>query len=185
MAALINATCALWFPHHFLGVTRCLGCDGVFFQQAHNDCAQASLKMIFDHFGIAMDYGRLLQHLATGPEGATMLSIKRLAEAEGLLCSGWRLAPQDLPGIPLPAILLLRRNHFAVMQQLNSGKGMLILDPVRGRLGISVRRLVSVWQGETLLFCKPGVGEDRHSRWFARRNGGPSGRFVRVMDRRK
>jgi ABC-type bacteriocin/lantibiotic exporter with double-glycine peptidase domain len=158
----------LWYPHHFLDGTQYLGREGVFFQQSHSDCGGAALKMIFDYFGIPIEYGKLLQRLRTGPDGTTMLSIKQLAEAEGLLCEGWRLAARDLPGIPLPAVLLLRRNHFVVVASMRPGEGILILDPVRGRIRISVAKLVSVWKGETLLFCKPGADANRYMRWFLR-----------------
>ncbi|MBZ5498588.1 MAG: hypothetical protein LAP85_19505 [Acidobacteriia bacterium] len=170
MASVTTAASALWFPHHFLGGARYLGREGVFFQQAHNDCGGAALKMIFDHFGISLDYGLLLQRLADGPEGTTMLSIKKLAEAEGLLCAGWRLALQDLHDIPLPAVLLLRRNHFVVMASRSPAAEIQILDPVRGRLGISVCNLQTVWRGEILLFCSPGRGAWQRGRWFGRRN---------------
>lgn len=167
--SVTSATCALWFPHHFLSGTHYLGREGVFFQQAHNDCAGAALKMILDRFGIAIDYGLLLRRLQPAPEGTTMLSVKQLAEAEGLLCAGWRLAPHDLPGIPLPAVLLLCRKHFVVLDRMSSPKDILILDPVRGRLRVPPGKLLSVWQGETLLFRSRKADAARHGRWFAKR----------------
>jgi ABC-type bacteriocin/lantibiotic exporter with double-glycine peptidase domain len=160
---------ALWFPHHFLEGTEYLGNDGVFFQEELNDCGGASLKMILDHFGNPVDYRRLRRQLPIGPEGTTMLSIKRLAEAHGLLCAGWRLAIPDLLSAPLPAVLLLCRKHFVVLQSLQ--KAAIILDPVRGRLRVPARRLVSLWHGETLLFGLPKQLNGQH-RWFPRDLGG-------------
>ncbi len=159
---------AMWFPHHFLGDTPCLGRDGVIFEQWHGDCAGAALKMIFNHFDVSMEYRLLWQRLQDAPEGATMLSLKEVAEAEGLICEGWRLAPPDLLEIPLPAVLLLNRSHFAVVTHADPAKGIEILDPVRGRLLVSTRRLVSVWNGETLLFHKQGTTPEKQKRWFAR-----------------
>jgi predicted double-glycine peptidase len=184
MTAAMTVACALWFPHHFLSDTQFLGRDGVFFQQSHSDCGGAALKMIFSHFCIPMDYGLLLQHLGTGPEGTTMLSIRQVAVAAGLRCEGWRLSPRDLPIIPLPAILLLRRSHFVVVERVNAAEGILILDPVRGKLRISVQKLLSVWKGETLLFSKPGMDADPYRRWFARRNHGTAGPPGRVLETR-
>lgn len=169
MAAVTTVACALWFPHHFLSGTEYLGREGVFFQQEHNDCGCAALKMILDRFRIPVEYGALRERLPIGPEGTTMLSIKRLAEARGLGCEGWRLAIQDLPAIPLPAILLLRRKHFVVLETVRSEQCLTILDPVRGRLRISAGKLRSVWNGEALLFCRPPDSE-QHRRWFLRRN---------------
>jgi ATP-binding cassette subfamily B protein len=150
------------------GGIQSLGREGVFFQRAANDCGAAALKMILDHFGIAMDYAQLLRRLNTGAVGTAMLSMKDLARAQGLLCEGWRLAPQDLTRIPLPAVLLLRPNHFVVMDRLGPNQGVSVLDPIRGKLRMSVRRLLSDWKGEALLFSKPGESPGPHGRWFVR-----------------
>jgi ABC-type bacteriocin/lantibiotic exporter with double-glycine peptidase domain len=169
MMTVTNGNCAVWFPHHFLGDSQCLGREGVFFQQSHDDCGGAALKMILAHFGMSVEYGPLMQRLHAGPDGTTMLSLKQLAESEGLRCEGWRLTPQDLAQIPLPAVLLLCRHHFVVISSASSHGGIQILDPVRGRLRISVRKLLSIWKGETLLFCRPDAGAGNICRWFARR----------------
>jgi ABC-type bacteriocin/lantibiotic exporter with double-glycine peptidase domain len=165
MPGLIAGVQALWYPHHFLEGTEYLGREGVFFQQELNDCGGASMKMILDHFGRAIDYRRLRRQLMIGPEGTTLLNLKRLGEAYGLLCEGWRLTIQDLCRVPLPAVLLLRRRHFAVLQGFK--KTAIILDPVRGRLSVPPRRLASLWNGETLVFSPPGSLNGRGG-WFSR-----------------
>jgi ABC-type bacteriocin/lantibiotic exporter with double-glycine peptidase domain len=169
MITATNGNCAEWFPHHFLGDSQYLGRQGVFFQQSHDDCGGAALKMILAHFGIPVEYGSIMQRLHAGPNGTTMLSLKQLAESEGLRCEGWRLNPQDLTQIPLPAVLLLRRHHFAVIASASLHEGIQILDPVRGRLRISGSKLVSIWEGETLLFHGSNAGAADIHRWFARR----------------
>jgi len=151
---------------HLAG-TEYLGTEGVFFQQGVSDCGAAALKMIFDHYGIQADYGCLLQRLEINARGTAMLNMKKLANAEGLDCEGWRLASRDLPAIPLPAVLLLRRDHFVVLDQFQSGHA-LILDPARGRLRLSLHKLLASWHGETLVFHKPGAHRDRPGGWFAR-----------------
>ena len=168
MPELTAGVQALWFPHHFLEGAEYLGEEGVFFQEELNDCGGASLKMILDHFGNPIDYRRLRRQLPIGLEGTTMLSIKRLAETHGLLCEGWRLALPDLLRTPLPAVLLLCRKHFVVLQSLQNAA--IILDPVRGRLSVPARRLVSLWNGETLLFSTPNHLNGQH-RWFRRGRG--------------
>jgi ABC-type bacteriocin/lantibiotic exporter with double-glycine peptidase domain len=160
----IPANCTLWFPHHFFGDTRSLGRQGVFFQQSHGDCGGASLKMIFERFDVAIDYGLLWRRLQNGSTGTTMLDIKQLAESTGLVCDGWRISTSDLFRIPLPAILLVHRKHFVVLAGIDAARGALILDPVRGRLRVSMRRLMSVWHGETLIFHKPVTGSPQNSR---------------------
>ena len=166
IGALATVFCAGWLLLRLHTETQYMGREGVVFQRGATDCGGAALKMIFDRFGITMDYGQLLSRLKTGATGTAMLNMKEVAEAEGLLCAGWRLAPRDLPVIPLPAILLIRTSHFVVMDSPYSAQGILVLDPARGRLRLSMHKLLSVWNGESLLFCKPGVDSDRHGRWF-------------------
>ena len=167
-AAMATATCALWRFTSPADAIEYLGRDGVFLQRTATDCGGAALKMIFDRLDIPMEYGPLLQRLHSGPQGTTMSSMKELAESAGLLCEGWRLGPDDLPGIPLPAVLLLRPRHFVVVETVRPPDGVLILDPLRGRLRVPLRRLLADWKGESLLFIKPGNRAGPHGRWFAR-----------------
>ncbi len=156
---------AVWFCSSALGGTEYLGNEGVFFQQDASDCGVAALKMIFDRYGVRADYEQIRNRLQTRASGTDMFNMRELAREEGLASEGWRLAPRDLPAIPLPAILLVRRNHFVVMERVDSGRA-LILDPARGRLRLSWRKLLCLWHGETLLFYKPGVAPDRLGCWF-------------------
>lgn len=168
LVALATVTCAVWRSFPAAGDSQYLGRDGVFFQHATTDCGGAAIKMIFDRFDIAMEYGLILQRLRPGTKGTTMSSMRELARSAGLLCEGWQLAPCDLFAIPLPAILLLRSRHYVIAETCSDPDRILILDPVRGRFRVSVRRLQAVWNGGSLLFCKPGNCAGPHGRWFAR-----------------
>ena len=149
----------------FSGV-RNLGGEGVVRQKYATDCGAAALQMIFSHFEIASDYEDLTLGLGVTSEGTSMLRLKHAAEARGLLCRGWRLTASDLSDIPLPAILSLRRNHFVVLDSYSPGRDLVIRDPARGRLQLSMRKLESIWGGETLLFTQPGKGPAGCERWF-------------------
>jgi ABC-type bacteriocin/lantibiotic exporter with double-glycine peptidase domain len=122
--------------------------------------------MVFAHYNIAADYEDLIPGLEISSEGTSMLRLKHAAEARGLLCRGWRLAVRDLSDIPLPAILFLRPNHFVVLDSYSPGGSLCIRDPSRGKLQIKIRKLESIWGGETLLFVQPGRGSAGNERWF-------------------
>jgi ABC-type bacteriocin/lantibiotic exporter with double-glycine peptidase domain len=148
------------------GVTY-LGREGVVMQKYAYDCGAAALKMVLDYYRISSAYDDLLHQLkTTTATGTSMLNLKQLSERRGLRCEGWRLAPDDLHSVPLPAILFLRRNHFAVLHSFTDGGDLLLLDPSFGKLRISSRRLHSIWEGEILLFYPPGSVPDRYQRWF-------------------
>lgn len=148
------------------GKVAYLGREGVVMQRYGWDCGAAALKMILDYHGIASTYDDLLYQLQTTPTGTSMLILKQLSERRGLHCEGWRLVPDDLRRVPLPAILFLHRNHFVVLHSFIAGGDLLLLDPSRGKLRISPHRLHSIWEGEILLFYPPGRVADRYQRWF-------------------
>jgi len=162
---ILAAAGASWLCLDIARGTEYLGAEGVFFQRGSSDCGGAVLKMIFDRNGIKADYAEILRRLQTSTLGTAMLNMLDLARKEGLHCEGWRLAARDLPSIPLPAVLLLRRNHFVVLDSMDRNH-VLLLDPARGRLRVSWRKLLSSWHGETLLFYKPGEVPDRLGCWF-------------------
>ena len=135
-------------------------------QRNSNDCGAAALQMIFMHFRIAVDYESLSMRLEMNSGGTSMLRIKRAAESHGLLCQGWRLAVRDLPDIPMPAILFLKRNHFVVLDACNPGGRFILRDPARGRLQLTSRKLETIWGGETLVFTKSVNGPPGNNPWF-------------------
>ena len=120
--------------------------------------AAAALAMVFRHFGVPAGYDEVSRALGTSETGATMLALRELARARGLRSEGWRLGPGDLASIPLPAILLLGRRHYAVLQERSGTGDLVLLDPGRGRLVVTAPALYAIWTGEALLFGTPEGG---------------------------
>lgn len=152
MTLVLSTVMLWWYGYRSLREVVYLGREGVFLQRSSYDCGDAALKMIFDHHQIAIAYDELLARLGNSPAGASMLSMKQLSEAKGLRCEGWRLKFEDLRRAPLPAILLLNRNHYVVLDSFTASGEPLLRDPARGRLRLSPRKLRSIWKGDTLLF---------------------------------
>ncbi len=165
-AILVSGACVGYLAFTFTAGIRFLGWEGVVWQRGAYDCGPAALQMIFSHFRIDSDYLELTRRLETASGGTSMLRLKRAAEARGLRCSGWRLSTRDLRDIPLPAILFMRRNHFVVLDSQTPAGALVIRDPARGRLLVTARRFASVWDGEALLFTRPGAGKPPDCRWF-------------------
>lgn len=170
-AQILSAVCAsvvifFYLLTHLVTGVRFVGGEGVVWQKTPSDCGAAALQMVLSHFNVASDYDDLTLGLGVTSDGTSMLRLKRAAEARGLLCRGWRLAIRDLPNIPLPAILYLRRNHFVVLDSYSPGGPIFIRDPAWGRLQLTARKLESIWGGEILLFTQPGKGPAGSERWF-------------------
>lgn len=120
-------------------------------QQGRSDCGPAALKMILDHHGIT---GTTLAELevatGTGPDGTSMLALKRTAERRGLASQGLRLPVERLEGILMPAIAHVHGDHFVVIR--SAGEDLVIDDPSLGRLRMSARTFERSWDGVLLAF---------------------------------
>ena len=120
-------------------------------QQKTSDCGPAALKMVLDHHGIT---GATLAELelatGTGPDGTSMLALKRAAEARGLNGQGLRLPVERLDDIPLPAIAHVHGDHFVVIR--SAGEELVVDDPSLGRLRMNARTFDRSWNGVVLTF---------------------------------
>ena len=83
-----------------------------------------------------------------------MLRLKQVAEKWGLSAEGWRIAPDDLDRIPLPAIALLNRNHYVVVESLAGAGQLIYADPALGRVRMNRRLFLWRSRGEMLLLRK-------------------------------
>ena len=120
-------------------------------QQGRSDCGPAALKMILEHHGITgVTLAELEVATGTGPDGTSMLALKRTAEQRGLTGQGLRLPVERLHDIPMPAIAHVHGDHFVVLRQ--AGSELIIDDPSLGRLRMSARTFERSWDGVLLAF---------------------------------
>lgn len=120
-------------------------------QQRRSDCGPAALKMVLDHWDIEDTTLSALEiATGTGPDGTSLLALKRAAEERGLTSQGLRLPVQRLREIPLPAIAHVHGDHFVVIR--SAGDELVIDDPSLGRLRMSSRTFERSWDGVVLSF---------------------------------
>lgn len=131
-----------------------LGRQGIVFQEEHNDCGAAALKMVFDHHGIDRPLSAWTSDLIDRPEGTSMLRLKEITERWGLRAEGWRIALADLKTIPLPAIALLNRDHYVVIEAIEETGYLIYADPSFGRVRMNCRLFMRKSRGELLLILK-------------------------------
>ena len=131
-----------------------LGTAGVVLQERSNDCGVAALIMILDHYGIKASLRTMEQKAPRKFGGASLFALKTMAQEAGLGAEGWKLSPEDLRKVQLPAILFIENHHFVVVDSMN-GKGILFVrDPAVGRLKIPRKRAIDIWKGETLVITR-------------------------------
>ena len=123
-------------------------------QQRRSDCGPAALKMVLDHWGIE---GTTLAELevatGTGPNGTSLLALKKAAARRGVAGQGLRLPVHRLRDVPLPAIAHVHGDHFVVIRSVEGE--FVIDDPSLGRLRMSPRVFARSWDGVVLAFSGP------------------------------
>lgn len=85
--------------------------------------------------------------------GFSLLDLKLMLELLGYRSSGVRYEPGTMPEEARPMIVYLvvkGYRHFAVFGGTEDGQ-VLLLDPARGRIRISVQRFLKEWDGTALL----------------------------------
>jgi len=141
-------TWAWWMGAQYLGT------KGVVMQTMRNNCGPAALKMVFDHFGIMSTIVEIDTSMNLTRRGASMLSLKELAEKKGLGVEGWKYTIADLVKAPMPAIVFVHGDHFAVADTVMSNGFVILRDPALGKLKMSLNNFQKIWKGETLVFNK-------------------------------
>ena len=129
-----------------------LGTDQVTFQQGRYDCGAAALGMILKSYGL--EDADLKNELLDHPRGTSMLRMKEVAERRGLIAEGWRIAEADIGSIHLPAIALMNKNHYVVLERVEPSH-VVYADPAVGRLRIELNEFFKRSNGEMLIFERP------------------------------
>lgn len=138
-------------------------------QETDFSCGAASLATILNQaYGMQLTeadviHGMLaeanLEQVRT--QGFSMLDMKRYAETIGLRARGYRIAPEQLEQVTVPAIVLIDvrgYKHFVVMQTSSDG-WVYIGDPVLGHNKMTLEEFTLGWNG--IVFAVIGPGYNR------------------------
>lgn len=96
-------------------------------------------------------------------QGFSMLDMKRYAETIGLRARGYRIPPEQLERIRVPAIVLVDirgYKHFVVMQR-STEDWVYLGDPVLGHKKVTMEEFSRGWNG--IVFAVIGPGYDRNN----------------------
>lgn len=121
-------------------------------QQGDSDCGPASLKMILDHHGFhTVTLEEIESATAIGPQGTSLLALKKISENQGLRSRGLQLSVEKLADLPMPAIAHVHGDHFVVLRSIDAS-GVVVDDPSIGRLRMSSATFGRAWDGVVLVF---------------------------------
>ena len=124
-------------------------------QMNETECGAATLAMVLSYHGRATRVDQLRGLLDAGRDGVTAEAIAREARRQGLIVRAFSTEPENLPLLPLPAIVFWEFNHFVVLERW-SPQGVDIVDPAAGRRRLSAEAFEAAFTGVVMTFA-PGV----------------------------
>jgi ABC-type bacteriocin/lantibiotic exporter with double-glycine peptidase domain len=118
------------------------------------ECGAASLCMVLARLGRWVPLSEMRQACGISRDGATARDLVNAAADYGLVGEGHLGDPTEkLPGLSMPAIIWVRRSHFAVLEGARDGKFWLN-DPAAGRYIWTAQEFFENYSGAALTFTK-------------------------------
>ncbi len=126
--------------------------------------------MVLSYHGRDTRVDQLRSLMDPGRDGVTAEAIAREARRQGLIVRAFSTEPENLPLLPLPAIVFWEFNHFVVLERW-SPQSVDIVDPATGRRRLSAEAFEAAFTGVVMTFA-PGVEfraaePARTNTWFA------------------
>ena len=106
-------------------------------QTTASECGLACLAMIASFHGYKNDISEIRRKFPLSMRGANIKDLMDIAEQLNLSSRAMRSELEELSQLRTPCILHWGFNHFVVLKSVNK-KGLLLHDPAKGRLSISI-----------------------------------------------
>jgi ABC-type bacteriocin/lantibiotic exporter with double-glycine peptidase domain len=117
-----------------------------------SDCGAAALAMILRYHGDDVSLADVKELAPASRDGLSALGIMSAARQCGLAVRAVRVEADELPMVPLPAILYWKSEHFVVLERLRGEREADLVDPAAGRRRISSDELASCFSEVALCF---------------------------------
>jgi len=104
-----------------------------------HDCGPACLAMVLAYHGSNVSIDAVREKLGTSRDGTTGLDLVRVARESGMEARGYRVENRAaLRDVPLPLIAHYQSGHFVVLERYRAGRDVRVVDPMAGRLVLSL-----------------------------------------------
>jgi ABC-type bacteriocin/lantibiotic exporter with double-glycine peptidase domain len=118
------------------------------------DCGPTCLKMLLAYYGTEVDLDTLIKECNTRIAGCSAKDLNRVGRAHGLDMKAFEMDAEELIRQDRPAIVWWKYDHWCVFCGKDDSGKVVIVNPDRGRYGMSAGIFksfysgVSLWNGE-------------------------------------
>jgi NHLM bacteriocin system ABC transporter peptidase/ATP-binding protein len=116
------------------------------------ECGAASLCMIMAYYGKWLPLEEVRSACGVSRDGASAKNIVLAARNYGFVAEGYRMEPEGLRDVRLPAIIHWNFNHFVVLSGFKKDK-VILNDPARGVVEVSLAEFDQSFTGIVLTFA--------------------------------
>lgn len=112
------------------------------------DCGPACLRMISAWYGKNISLEKLREYTRVSRLGVSLLGISEAAEKTGLRSRGVVISYEELKTAQLPCIVHWNQQHFVVVYQIKTRKGVdrvEVADPAAGKISYSADEFQKCW----------------------------------------
>jgi len=133
------------------------------------DCGPACLAMVLNYHGRESSVDDIRERLGTSRDGTTGYELVRVARELGMEAKGVKaLDFAALALVSLPAIAHYTQGHFVVLENVRPRRSVRVVDPVRGRLVLSLEEFKKLSSGVLVLFQRTSAFEKSRDRSWVR-----------------
>lgn len=128
----------------------------VVLQQDQTDCGAACLSSIIKYYGGIIEIDKIRQVSGTSQYGTTLLGLRNAAIHFGFEAEGFEVdSIENLKGIQQLAILHVNisegQHHFIIFFKWLEDNRILVGDPAKGLIKLTVEQLTKMWESKALL----------------------------------
>lgn len=110
------------------------------------DCGAACIGMVARYYGRNVSLTRIRQESGVSVNGTTLRGLQRGGQAIGIETKAYRVSPENVASISLPAIVHWEGNHWVVLYEVD-GASARIGDPAQGIRHLSRSEFDDAWTG--------------------------------------
>lgn len=118
------------------------------------DTALGALVTIAKYYGIPAEYEQIKRAYVVRPEGMDSLTFLRAARDLGLKGREFKPDPQQISGLPLPAVAVMSDQYYVLIMR-HEGEQLALFDPASGKTAlVSLAQFIARWGGTVILVSR-------------------------------